>query len=95
MKRKEKPQDEPTGTDVKPDRAERKIAAHEWSRSANFNQKLAAESLGLTVECWQIMKICLATLIVTLLTSLPMLANNPARRGKQNSETTAFEDGTY
>ena len=45
VKRKEKPQDEPTGTDVKPDRAERKIAAYECLRSANFNQKLAAQSL--------------------------------------------------
>ena len=44
MKHKEKRQDEPTRTDVKPDRAEREIAAYECLRSANFDQKLAAES---------------------------------------------------
>ena len=35
------------------------------------------------------MKICLATLIVTLLTSLPMLAQQSSSTGKANSETTA------
>lgn len=35
------------------------------------------------------MKICLATLIVTLLTSLPMLAQQSSSTAKANSETTA------
>lgn len=35
------------------------------------------------------MKICLATLIVTLLTSLPMLAQQSSSTAKTNPETTA------